>query len=277
MAHRPPLVGISVSEATTAMMWYAQHMSGVPDASLPDTGLSIDAISVRRGRRLVLTEVSFHVRPGEVVAVIGPNGAGKTSLLEAIVGMLPLAAGRVRYQGRPIERLRDRARVFAFMPDTAEPPPEVRVAVFIDEVRRWGGSGDAAEKLLQMLALAPLRTALIGELSRGERRRLMLFGALSSQRPVAVLDEPLAVFDPLQMIGILDVIRARTRTGASFLMSIHQMGDAEKVASRIVLLDAGQVIAVGSLTELRARIARPTAPLEDVFLQMLRTRMHAAS
>lgn len=243
-----------------------------------DGGLSIDAISVRRARRHVLADVSFHVEPGEVVAVIGPNGAGKTSLLEAVVGVLPLAAGCVRYQGRTIERFRDRARVFAFMPDAAEPPAEVRVAAFIEHVRRSGRSADAGEELMQSLALAPLQAALIGELSRGEKRRLMLFGALSSQRPVVVLDEPLGVFDPLQMMGILDVVRERARTGGSFLMSIHQMADAEKIASRIVLLDAGQLIAVGSLAELRAQVACPTAPLEEVFLQILRTRVaHAAS
>lgn len=247
------------------------------DPSTPDSALAIEAIAVRRAKRVVVSDVSLQVRPGEVVAVIGPNGAGKTSLLEAVVGLLPLSSGNIRYRGRSIRGFRERARTFAFVPDAAEPPPEVRVAAFIEFVRR-NRAADICQELLARLALAPLRAALVGELSRGEKRRLMLFDALSSDRPVVVLDEPLAVFDPLQMIAVVDLFRARASAGASFLMSIHQMADAEKVASRIVLLDAGQVIAAGSLADLRAQAGRPTAPLEDVFLEILRTRVsHAAS
>src|SRR5215470_7774885 len=123
-----------------------------------DAGLSIEGITVRRGGRHVVSDVSFRVDPGDVVAVIGPNGAGKTSLLEAVVGILPVAAGHVRYQGRLISRLRDRARVLAFMPDAAEPPAEVRVGAFIDGVRSRGSDED----LLVALALTRLRPALIG-------------------------------------------------------------------------------------------------------------------
>lgn len=242
--------------------------SGLPT----DTGLSIDDITVYRGGRDVVSNVTFQVDPGEVVAVIGPNGAGKTSLLEAIIGILPVAAGQVRYRGQIVSRLRDRARIFAFMPDAAEPPPEVRVGAFIDQVRS-GSSWDGDDELLVALALSRLRTALVGELSRGEKRRLLLFGALSSERPVIVLDEPLGVFDPLQLIDVLDVIRERARCGGSFLISVHQMADAEKIASEIVLLDAGRVIAVGSLAELREQVACPSASLEDVFLRMLRNRV----
>jgi ABC-type multidrug transport system ATPase subunit len=243
----------------------------------PEPGLVIEAACARRGGWPVLTDVSFRILPGEIVTVIGPNGAGKTSLLEAVVGVLPLAAGRLRYQGQPIGGFRDRARVFAFMPDAAEPPAEVRVAAFIEHARRSAGSTGASDELLAALTLTPLRRALVGELSRGEKRRLMLFGTLCSSRPVVVLDEPLGVFDPLQMIGIVDVLRKRAGAGVSFLMSIHQMADAEKIASRIVLLDSGRLIAVGSLADLRAQIASPTAPLEEVFLRILQTKVaHAA-
>src|SRR5512139_833135 len=96
------------------------------DAFTPDSGLALEAISVRRANRSIVTDVSLHVRPGEVVAVIGPNGAGKTSLLEAVVGLLPLSSGNIRYRGRSIRGFRERARAFAFVPDAAEPPPEVR-------------------------------------------------------------------------------------------------------------------------------------------------------
>src|SRR5262245_13317566 len=143
------------------------------NGSTTDAGLAIEGITVRRGGRDVIADVSFEVNRGAVVAVIGPNGAGKTTLLETVVGVLPPTAGRVCYQGQTISRLRELARVFAFMPDAAEPPAEVSVEAFIAAAQRNGG-GHRDEALLAALALTPLRSALVGELSRGEKRRLLL-------------------------------------------------------------------------------------------------------
>jgi ABC-2 type transport system ATP-binding protein len=189
--------------------------------------------------------------------------------LEAIVGALPIDCGGVSYDERLLLRLQDRARVFAFMPDATEPPPEVRVATFIDAVQ---GRAEKAgtDELVERLALKPLLRARVGELSRGEKRRLMLFAALYRNRPVAVLDEPLGVFDPLQLLDVLELLRQRARAGASFVMSIHQLADAEKIAERFVVLDGGRVLASGSLSELRDRVRCPDASLETVFLRLLR-------
>ena len=239
--------------------------------------LEIDDLTLRFRGLTAVNKVDLVVNEGEIVAVIGPNGAGKTSLLEAVVGALPLSAGRVRFRGRSVERFRERAGVFAFMPDAAEPPSEVRVDALMQHMQRSGAPPELLESLLDALRLGPLRRSLVGELSRGEKRRLLLLGALCSNRPVAVLDEPLGVFDPLQLIGVLEVVRRRAEAGGSFLISVHQMADAEKVAARIVLLDAGHVVAVGSLAELRAHAGCPSGSLEDVFLQLLRTgATHAA-
>src|SRR5207247_2088844 len=77
-----------------------------------------------------------------------------------------------------------------------------------------------------------------GELAGGERRRVALFAALATGRPVLVLDVPLGVFDPLQLEDVLVVLRARARAGTALLLSVHQMSDAEKIASRVLVLDA---------------------------------------
>src|SRR5215470_11904845 len=88
--------------------------------------LAVDGVTLDRGGRRVLTDISFEVSPGEIVTVVGPNGAGKTSLLDAVLGFLPLTAGGVRFDGRAMRSLRARAAVFSYMPDEAEPPAEVR-------------------------------------------------------------------------------------------------------------------------------------------------------
>jgi ABC-2 type transport system ATP-binding protein len=87
-----------------------------------------------------------------------------------------------------------------------------------------------------------------------------------------VLDEPLGTFDPLQLLDVIEVLRDRARAGVALLLSVHQLSDAEKIASRVVILDQGRVIAAGTISELRARVALPEASLEQIFLRLLEER-----
>jgi ABC-2 type transport system ATP-binding protein len=234
-------------------------------------GLVVDGITARRGGRPVLAAVSLAVTAGDIVAVIGPNGAGKTSLLEAVLGVLPIDGGSVSYGGQRLRTLRARARVFSYLAEDAEPPAEVRVATLLRFARRAGRvPDDVSDELADRLGLRALATAFGGELSRGEKRRVLLFAALCTDRPVIVLDEPLGVFDPLQLIDVRALLRARSAAGSALLLSVHQMAEAETIASRFLLLDDGRRVAFGSLAELRAQGDRPDAPLEDVFLALLR-------
>jgi ABC-2 type transport system ATP-binding protein len=232
--------------------------------------LRVDELSIGRGRRRVIERVSFTLAPGEILVVVGANGAGKTTLLDGILGFLPYQ-GQVAWKDRPLHSLADRARVFSCMPDDAEPPAEVSVATLLAHAERYGSP---AADLEQRLGLSRLRPARAGELSRGERKRLQLHAALASPRPVIVLDEPLGTFDPLQLLDVLQLLRERAAAGSSLLLSVHQMSDAEKLASRVLILDDGKLLALGTLDELRARAG--AASLEEIFLTLLRSA-HAAA
>ena len=239
--------------------------------------LTVDGVGLRRSGRAVLSEVSFSLEPGEIVTVIGANGAGKTSLFEAILGFVPLDDGRILHHGKVLSNLADRARVFSFMPDDAEPPAEVRVQTLLEYAVRFGRAAPAlAQHLTKRLGLAAIAGARAGELSRGERRRVLLFAALCTDRPVLVLDEPMGTFDPLQLLDVVDLLGERANAGAALLLSVHQLSDAEKIATRVLLLDAGRVLACASVAELRERVGKPHASLEEIFLLLL-TRAHAAA
>lgn len=221
-------------------------------------------ITLVRSGRTVLNAVSFDVRPGEIVALIGANGAGKTSLLESIVGFHRLVSGRVSWKDRALRTLLDRAAVFSYMADDAQPPAEVSVRTQLTHAQRFGGGSTAlVDELTERLALRGLLFARGGELSRGERRRVALFGALCTTRPVVVLDEPLGVFDPLQLIDVLALLRQRAKGGTAMLLSIHQLSDAEKIADRVLVLHDGRAL---------AEVARPEGSLEDAFLKLLEER-----
>ena len=101
---------------------------------------------------------------------------------------------------------------------------------------------------------------------------MSLYAALCTARPVVVLDEPLATFDPLQLLDVLPVLRDRSAAGTALLLSVHQMTDAEKVASRVLVLDGGRVVGFGTLAELRAQVGHHQGTLEDVVVELLRAR-----
>ena len=201
-----------------------------------------------RGGTRVLDDVSLSVKPGEIVAIIGPNGAGKTTLLEAAIGAVPLDAGLVLVGGRQLHGIADRARRLDYLSGEAEPPPEVRVATLLAEATADTSPDPTWVRSLESrLGLGPLRDVRAGALSRGERRRILLFAVLASGKPFLLLDEPTGVFDPLQLLDVAALFRECAARGSGLLITVHQMSDAEAFATRIVLLSRGRVIAAGTL------------------------------
>lgn len=239
--------------------------------------LDLSGMVLRLGGREVLAGASFTVEAGEIVVVIGPNGAGKTLLLELVVGARPLQGGQVRGRGVTLAGLAARAGLLAWVADEARPTAEMRVAQILDEAARIGGAAaELRERIVAGLALGPHLRARAGVLSRGERHRVAIAEALLLRRPLTVLDEPLAAFDPLQRTAACDLLRELARAGHALLMTVHEMHTAERIADRIVLLHEGRVLAVGTLVELRAAVGRETGDLEDIFVALLSKGRDAA-
>jgi ABC-2 type transport system ATP-binding protein len=237
--------------------------------------LHVDALSVAAGSISLVTAVSFTARPKEVVAVIGPNGAGKTTLLEAIVGLRQATAGRVAVDGRSLQSFRERASLFAYLPDQSELPPEVSVRTLVEHAQRLAPNTTAPNTLANHLGIAEVSHKPVGVLSRGEHKRLQLFCALLLRRPFLVADEPFSAFDPLQLRSVLAAVREITEAGVGVIASIHQLSDAERVADRILMLSRGSVVAFGTLGELREAVGEASASLEQVFVTLLSQRSRA--
>ena len=235
--------------------------------------LTIENLRKSFGGVSAMNGVNLHFAPGSLTAVIGPNGAGKTTLLETVVGLRRPDHGRVRLGDAVLTGLADNARVFSFLLDEAELPAEVRVSTLLRFAqKRQGVPAALAAMLTERLGLRPLLSARATELSRGERRRVALFDALCTTRPILVLDEPFGVFDPRQLLDILSLVQDRVAAGHALLLSVHQMADAEKLASRCLLLRQGRVVALGTLAELQQQASLPSASLETIFLSLLSER-----
>ncbi len=238
--------------------------------------LDLSRVTALRARRKVLDGVSVSVAPGEILAVIGPNGAGKTSLLEAAIGALPLTSGEVRVGGHPLAGIRERARRLFYLAGEAEPPSEVPVGTLLAHaLAAPGADRRLASALTDRLGLRQLQDAPAGALSRGERRRVLLFAALVSARPFLLLDEPTGVFDPLQLLDVIALLRESAGRGAGLMVTVHQMSDAEALASRILLLNEGRALACDTLDGLRRLAGLPGGSLQQVFLALLKARQPA--
>jgi ABC-2 type transport system ATP-binding protein len=215
--------------------------------------LTVSRLCARRGARVVLDDVSFSVRAGEILGVIGPNGAGKTTLFECVAGLLPYSSGEVRFDGNaPF-----------YVPDGIRPWPEQSVRWTLElSARIFGAAVDRA--LITALALDPLLDARVATLSKGEAKRLAIALGLGVPRPLLLLDEPFDGLDLRQTRQAIDLLRRFVTGGQTLVLSIHQLADAERVCDRFLLLDHGRSIAEGTLDELHP--GGHGASLEEIFL-----------
>lgn len=166
----------------------------------------------------------------------------------------------MRFAGRELRGLADRARVLSYMPDEVVLPHETSVALALGI--------DPRSVLAAKLEIAGLLAVRGSELSRGEQKRCQLCAAFDLERAVVVLDEPLGAFDPRQLRVLLPLLREVAQTRA-ILLTVHQMHSAELIADRIVMLAGGRIIASGTVAELRARAGLSSSPFDDVFLALL--------
>jgi ABC-2 type transport system ATP-binding protein len=229
-------------------------------------------LTKRYGRLMALSDVSFSVRRGEVLGLIGPNGSGKTTLFECLGGVLPLDAGSLAIEGRPMTA-RERASTLFYLPDTIVPWPSQTVRWAIDfTLGFFHGRTSLKDEVVQRLDINPLLDSTIGSLSKGQRKRALLAIGLLMPQPLLLADEPFDGLDLRQSRDVAQTLRSYASAGRTMFLSIHQIKDAARVCDRFVLLSGGAIRGEGTLDELGALAAsRGTAAtndLEEVFLAL---------
>jgi ABC-2 type transport system ATP-binding protein len=229
--------------------------------------LNAQNISRRFGATLALQDVSFTVRSGEILGLIGPNGAGKTTLLEILSGLLPADSGSILWRGELLQARR-RKEVMFYLPEAVVPYPDRRA---LDVLRLFASlfapPNQRLASVIDDLTLSPVLATRVGALSKGYRRRFLLAIGLLAPQPLLMIDEPFEGLDLRQTRETMRVLR-RHATHRTLLLSIHQLGDAERLCHRFVLLSGGNVRGEGDLAELRLRTGAGQVGLEEVFLAL---------
>ena len=231
--------------------------------------LEVQNITIGYGSGEVVTDVSFAVGDGEILAIIGANGAGKTTLLRALNGAIPVLKGKVLLDGKSLKTFsrREIARKIAVVAQETETKFPVTVLEFVlagrfahGGVFGWETPEDLefAENALRMCDLENYESRLMNELSGGERQRVVLARALATEAQTLLLDEPTANLDLAHQALMFRLVRKRCGAcGSSAVIITHDLNLASAFADKILLLKRGKAIARGRPEEvLSAEILR---------------------
>jgi branched-chain amino acid transport system ATP-binding protein len=238
--------------------------------------LTVDGLSLRFGAVAALSEVSFTVEPSELFAVIGPNGAGKTSLFNVLTCVYPPTEGRLAYLDHDLAALRPHhlaslgiARTFqnlALFPGLSVlenvlvgrtsrmHAGSIRAGLHLRSARREEKENrERAAAALELVGLTKLATSPVGALPYGVRKRVELARAVAMEPTLLLLDEPVAGMSRKERSEVVDLVRSiHESLGSAILLVEHDMSVVMSLATRVLVLDFGRTIALGTPAEVQA-------------------------
>ena len=207
-----------------------------------------------------LRGISLDIAEGEVVCIIGPSGSGKSTLIRCINRLEEFAPeSQISVAGIPVVAGRSLAAVRAevgmvFQSFNLFPHLTVRRNVMLAPMRVRGvtaaQAAERADKLLMRVGISEQADKYPGTLSGGQQQRVAIARALAMEPKVMLFDEPTSALDP-EMVGeVLDVMKSLAHTGVTMIVVTHEMGFARQVADRVIFMDAGEVVEIGTPTEI---------------------------
>ncbi|MEU0131971.1 ABC transporter ATP-binding protein [Streptomyces sp. NPDC006289] len=233
--------------------------------------ISVAGLHKAFGRTHALDGLDLTVETGEVHGFLGPNGAGKSTTIRVLLGLLRADAGAVRLLGGdPWHDAVELHRRLAYVPGDVELWPGLTGGEAIDLLSRLRGGADTRrrDELIERFDLDPTKKGRA--YSKGNRQKVAIVAALSSDAELLLLDEPTAGLDPLMEVVFQDVILQAQAAGRTVLLSSHVLAQVERLANRVSIIRLGRTVRSGSLSELRhltrttieAETDRPAAGLD---------------
>lgn len=223
----------------------------------------------------VVNDVSFAVKPGEVLGYLGPNGAGKTTTIRMMAGLMKPTSGRVLLDGKDVCREPDKAKaILGYIPDRPYLYEKLTGGEFLEfiaglhHLQLEDGWKRRSERLLEFFDLQKWRQELIESYSHGMRQRLIITAALLHRPKALVVDEPMVGLDPRGVLLVKDLFRDLVQSGVTVFFSTHTLAMAEELCQRIGIIHEGQLIALGSMAELREQARSRDERLEPLFLKL---------
>jgi ABC-2 type transport system ATP-binding protein len=237
--------------------------------------VSVSRVSKHFDSIMAVDDISFDVRSQSTTALLGGNGAGKTTTLSMLLGLLLPTSGSISIFGT--DMLRDRYRVLPrvnFSSPYVDLPRRLTVRENLTVYARLYGIIDIAGRLKALgedLQIGRFFNRPYGQLSAGEKTRVVLAKALLNEPDLMLLDEPTASLDPDTADYVRGMLEAyRKRTGTTILLASHNMSEVERLCDDVIMLRSGKVVDRGTPVQLLTRYGRQN--MEEVFIDIARER-----
>ena len=223
--------------------------------------ITVENLEFSYGTAPVLRGLDLSVEAGEVVCLLGPNGVGKTTLVENLLGSLTPTSGTVRVLGTDPRRAgADFWARIGLVQQNWTDHPKWRVKDQLEWIRSVQLTAASrvigVDEVLDAVGLADKADSRLSRLSGGQRRTVDFAAALMAAPELLVLDEPTTGLDPVSKARLHDLILARVDEDATIVMTTHDLAEAERLASRVLIMNEGRIIADGTVTALRERLDR---------------------
>ena len=232
--------------------------------------VEIKNLEKRFGNFTALKSISLKIQEGEFFGCFGPNGAGKTTLLKILTGQLDQNRGKSFTLGINTKQYPlDVKKRIGIVPESESPPSFLTPSeylYFVGGIHKLANLEPKVEQWLDFFELHEKENVISRDLSKGMRQKLMLAAAFIHEAPLLFLDEPFINLDPIYQRKIKDYLLKFKNNGGTIFMCTHILEIAEKLCSRVAILDKGEIVAIGSIEDLRQH---KDEDLDQIFLRLI--------
>ncbi len=220
-------------------------------------------LTKKYGTDAAVAGITFTVRRGEIVGFLGPNGAGKTTTMRMLTGFFPPTSGTAAVAGFDVvSGSLDVRRRVGYLPETTPLYPDltpIEYLEFIGSLRGLRGQAlaSAVARVVESCALSGVLGKDIGELSKGYRQRVGIAQAILHNPDLLILDEPTSGLDPSQVVEVRELISMLGKE-KTVILSTHVLSEVQAVATRVIILAGGRIVADGQLSELGRQMGHTT-------------------
>jgi ABC-2 type transport system ATP-binding protein len=224
-------------------------------------------------RKLVVNDISFKIRPHEVVGYLGPNGAGKSTTVKMLVGLINPSSGTIMFHGHPIgKQILEFKMRLGYVPEEALLYAHLSGYEYLELAGRLRSIPENPLKakineLLHLFSLDAPKYSPISSYSKGMKQKVMMIAALLHNPDLLILDEPLSGLDVSSILIVRNLLKSLAARGKAILYSSHVLEVVEKICSRVLVIYKGSIVADDSMENLRQLMQLPS--LEEIFTQMI--------
>jgi len=234
-------------------------------ANRTETLAEISHVNKSYGGKPIVQDVSFTLEQGEVLGLVGPNGAGKTTTIRMLMDIVKPDSGEISVFGCPLnEQAKNK---IGYLPEERGLYRKMKVSdnlIYLSMLKNVPSNiaKDRAEELLKEVDMSPHKGKKIGELSRGMGQIIQFLVTISHDPLLIVLDEPFAGLDPVNRMLLKNIILNLKKQGGTVILSTHMMNEVEEMCDRVLMINHGQVVLYGNLSDIKQRFSN-----NSVFIQ----------